>query len=234
MAELHSLEDILGINFRDISHLQQALVHRSYLNENPDFELESNERLEFLGDSLLNFVVTERLYLKFPHLAEGDLTRLRSALVRGETLARIAASLKLGDYLYLGKGEDASGGRERRRNLAAVLEAVIGAILVDRGFNTARDFILRVFGDELEQATEEKLKKDPKSKLQEVVQAEFRLTPVYRTVDVSGPDHDRVFKVEVLAGEALLGEGKGKSKQAAEREAAKAALENLSKSSLSL
>ncbi|MCL0102891.1 putative dsRNA-binding protein, partial [Dehalococcoidia bacterium] len=148
-------------------------------------------------------------------------------LVRTETLARIARSLNLGDYLFLGKGEAESGGRRRQRNLACALEAVIGAILVDQGFNVAREFVLRILGKELERATAEKLEKDPKSRLQEVVQAEQRLTPVYRTDNVTGPDHDRIFVVDVFAGETFLGRGSGKSKRAAEQEAAVAALKTL-------
>ncbi|MBT9158893.1 MAG: ribonuclease III [Dehalococcoidia bacterium] len=227
LTRLDSLQNILGVAFEDVSHLQQSLVHRSYLNEADDSALSSNERLEFLGDALLGHVVAERLYCEFPDFSEGDLTNLRSALVRTETLARIAHSLNLGDYLCLGKGEAESGGRHRQRNLACALEAVIGAVLVDQGFDIAREFVLRILGEELERATEEKLEKDPKSRLQEVVQEEQRLTPVYRTDDATGPDHDRVFVVDVFAGETLLGRGSGRSKRAAEQEAARAALRRM-------
>ncbi|MCL0059144.1 ribonuclease III [Dehalococcoidia bacterium] len=234
MPQLDALQNILGVAFEDVTHLQQSLVHRSYLNESEalsetsdDHPLSSNERLEFLGDALLGHVVAERLYCEFPDFSEGDLTKVRSALVRTETLARIARSLNLGDYLFLGKGEAESGGRRRQRNLACALEAVIGAILVDQGFNVAREFVLRILGKELERATAEKLEKDPKSRLQEVVQAEQRLTPVYRTDNVTGPDHDRIFVVDVFAGETFLGRGSGKSKRAAEQEAAVAALKTL-------
>ncbi|MCL0034634.1 ribonuclease III [Dehalococcoidia bacterium] len=234
MPQLDALQNILGVAFEDVTHLQQSLVHRSYLNESEalsetsdDHPLSSNERLEFLGDALLGHVVAERLYCEFPDFSEGDLTKVRSALVRTETLARIARSLNLGDYLFLGKGEAESGGRRRQRNLACALEAVIGAILVDQGFNVAREFVLRILGKELERATAEKLEKDPKSRLQEVVQAEQRLTPVYRTDNVTGLDHDRIFVVDVFAGETFLGRGSGKSKRAAEQEAAVAALKTL-------
>lgn len=227
MTQLDSLQNVLGVVFEDVTHLQQSLVHRSFLNEVDDRPLSSNERLEFLGDALLGHVVAERLYCEFPDFSEGDLTKVRSALVRTETLARIARSLNLGDYLYLGKGEAESGGRRRQRNLACALEAVIGAVLVDQGFNVAREFVLRILANELERATEEKLGKDPKSRLQEVVQAEQRLTPVYRTDDATGPDHDRIFVVDVFAGETFLGRGSGRSKRAAEQEAARAALKTL-------
>jgi ribonuclease-3 len=227
LTQLDSLQNILGVAFDDVAHLQQSLVHRSYLNEADDHPLSSNERLEFLGDALLGYVVAERLYCEFTDFLEGDLTKLRSALVRAETLARIARSLNLGDYLCLGKGEAESGGRNRERNLACALEAVIGAVLVDQGFNAAREFVLRILGKEFERAIEDKLAKDPKSRLQEVVQAKQRLTPVYRIDDVTGPDHDRVFVVDVFAGEIFLGRGSGRSKRAAEQEAAAAALKTL-------
>ncbi|MCL0078228.1 ribonuclease III [Dehalococcoidia bacterium] len=234
MPQLDSLQNTLGVAFEDVTHLQQSLVHRSYLNESEalsetsdDHPLSSNERLEFLGDALLGHVVAERLFCEFPDFSEGDLTKVRSALVRTETLARVARSLNLGDYLFLGKGEAESGGRRRQRNLACALEAVIGAVLVDQGFNVAREFVLRILAKELERATEEKLEKDPKSRLQEVVQAEQRLTPVYRTDDATGPDHDKIFVVDVFAGETFLGRGSGRSKRAAEQEAAVAALKTL-------
>jgi len=227
VTELNSLQNILGVTFRDVSFLQQALAHRSYLNENEDFPLPSNERLEFLGDSLLDLVIAGKLYADFPDLPEGDLTRLRSALVRTEMLASVAHSLNLGQYLYLARGEEASGGRQRQRNLAATLEAIIGAVFVDQGFDTAKDFVLRMLSSELERVTKAELPQDPKSKLQQVIQAKQQFTPVYRTVDTSGPDHDRVFAVEVFAGETLLGRGSGKSKRAAEQEAAKTALQKL-------
>jgi len=227
LTQLGSLQNVLGVAFEDVTHLQQSLVHRSYLNEADDHPLSSNERLEFLGDALLGHVVAERLYCEFPDFSEGDLTKVRSALVRTETLARIARSLNLGDYLYLGKGEAESGGRHRQGNLACALEAVIGAVLVDQGFKVAREFVLRILAKELERATEEKPEKDPKSRLQEVMQGERRLTPVYRTDDATGPDHDRIFVVDVFVGETFLGRGSGRSKRAAEQEAAVAALKTL-------
>ena len=162
MTDFDTLQTILGITFKDISHLQQALVHRSYVNEAPNnFSLRSNERLEFLGDALLGVAVAEKLYREYPDFDEGSLTKLRSALVRTDTLARVARTMDLGAYLYLGKGEDESGGRSKRRNLACAVEAVIGAVLVDQGFDTAREFVLRILSGEFEPAIEEKLEKDP-------------------------------------------------------------------------
>ena len=153
MAELSDLQDTLGIIFSDPSLLQQALVHRSYLHENPDFALPSNERLEFLGDSLLGLVIAEKLYTEFPNLPEGGMTKLRAALVRKETLARLAGSLGLGGYLYMGRGEEYSGGRTKQSILAGAFEALVGAVLVDRGFAACRGLVLRLFEGEMGRAT---------------------------------------------------------------------------------
>ena len=227
MLDFVNLQATLGVNFRDLSLLQQALVHRSYLNENPDLPLASNERLEFLGDAVLGFIVAEEIYHRFPDLSEGELTKLRSALVRGETLGRVALSLNLGEYLYLGRGEEESGGRRRTRNLGCTLEAVIGAVLIDQGLDAAKSFILRILGSELERAIEDKLVADYKSRLQQIIQSERKITPVYRTIEEIGPDHAKVFNVEVLAGDTILGQGYGRSKREAEMEAARLALDGL-------
>jgi len=227
LVELASLQDTLGITFRDPSLLEQALVHRSYLNENPDFTRPSNERLEFLGDSLLSLVIAEKLYKDFPDLSEGGMTKLRAALVRRETLARLASSLRLGEYLYLGRGEEASGGRTKQSILARAFESVVGAILLDQGFTVARDFVLRLFDGEIARAIAETLKADYKSQLQEVIQAKHHMPPVYRTIKEEGPQHAREFTVEVMVGDTVVGRGHGKSKRMAEMEAAKNALEGL-------
>lgn len=227
LTELGELQGILGVTFKDDSLLHQALIHRSYLNENPALHLVSNERLEFLGDAVLGFVVANELYSRFPDFSEGELTNLRSALVRGDTLSRIALSLHLGDYLYLGHGEEESGGRTRSRNLSCVLEAVIGAVFVDQGFDIARNFTLNILSSKLEQAATEKSQSDYKSRLQQIIQSESKMTPVYRTIEEVGPDHAKVFTVEVLAGDSVLGRGSGRSKRAAEMDAARQALEDL-------
>lgn len=227
MADFDTLQSVLGVQFEDVSLLKQALVHRSYLNENPGFELASNERLEFLGDALVGLVVANKLYRQFPELQEGELTRLRSNLVRKETLAHLAVSLGLGDYLYLGKGEELSGGRERESNLARGFEAVVGAIFVDRGFAEARDFVLRKLGEELERVIWDESAVDYKSALQQFTQSKLQLTPIYRTMSEVGPHHEREFTVEVLVGGKVIGRGEGRSKQVAEKEAAHAALESL-------
>ncbi len=227
MADLAALQQTLGISFNDPPRLEQALVHSSYINENPGFAPASNERLEFLGDAVLGLVVAEKLYQDFPHSAEGGMTRLRAALVRRDTLARIARNIKLGDYLYLGKGEEASGGRRKSANLAGALEAMIAAIFLDQSSTTTREVILRLFNEELQKVASQGVGVDYKSQLQELIQAREQQAPAYQLVEAMGPDHDRRFTVEVRACDTVLGRGSGKSKKMAETEAARAALEQL-------
>jgi len=150
LADLAALQQTLGISFNDQSLLEQALVHSSYINENSDFALTSNERLEFLGDAVLGLIVAEKLYQDFPHFTEGEMTRCRAALVRGSTLARMARTIKLGDYLYLGRGEEASGGQRKLANLAGALEAMIAAIFLDQGLAITEEVILKLFNEELQ------------------------------------------------------------------------------------
>jgi len=227
LADLAALQQTLGISFNDPSRLEQALVHSSYINENPGFAPASNERLEFLGDAVLSLVVAEKLYQDPPYSTEGEMTRLRAALVRRDTLARMARAIKLGDYLYLGKGEEASGGRRKPANLAGALEAMIAAIFLDQGSITTREVILRLFNEELQKVASQGGGVDYKSQLQELIQAREQQTPAYQLVEAMGPDHDRRFTVEVRAGDTVLGRGSGKSKKMAETEAARAALEQL-------
>ena len=225
MSDLVNIQQILGITFNDQTLLEQALVHSSYINENPAFV--SNERLEFLGDAVLGLIIAEKLYRDFPGLSEGEMTRLRSTLVCQETLARVASVNKIGDYLYLGKGEEASGGRRKPANLARAMEAITAAVFLDRGLNTVRDFILNLFGGEMAKAINRGTKVDCKSQLQEIMQSRHRLTPAYRLVETTGPDHDRTFTVEVMTGDTVLGRGIGSSKKLAETDAARSALEQL-------
>jgi ribonuclease-3 len=229
LSELDDLQDTLNIVFKDPALLKKALVHRSYLHENPDFDLPSNERLEFLGDSLLSFIIAEKLYKDFPHLSEGGMTKMRAALVRMETLARLATSLRLGNYLYLGRGEETSGGRTKQSILAGVLEAVIGAILIDHGFKACKDFILRLFTGEMVKAADERLIADYKSQLQEITQARHHTAPIYRTIKEDGPDHAKEFTIEVIVDGKTIASGRGKSKRQAETEAARTALEGMDK-----
>ena len=227
LKDITKLEDTLRVSFRNSALLQQALVHRSYINENPDFELRSNERLEFLGDSMLSAVVAEKLYIDYPDLPEGDMTKLRSALVRRETLSRIAQHLNLDDYIYLGRGEETSGGRAKQSILADALEAVIGAVFMDQGFDVCRDLILRLYEGEIEKAVSASLTADFKSRFQEVAQSKYHETPEYRVVSAEGPDHAKKFIVEVAVCGRVLGKGRGSSKLEAEQGAAKVALDEL-------
>ncbi len=224
---LADLEASLGLVFEDKSLLQRALTHRSYLNENPNLPWLDNERLEFLGDSILGFVTAEYLYHHFPEMKEGDLTSLRAALVRGETLAEYAQSLGLSPHLLISRGEEAAGGRTRRALLAGTFEAVVGAIYLDRGLDAARTFILRMVQAKTPEIVQERLDRNAKSLLQELSQGRLKVTPVYRTVQTRGPDHAREFTVEVVLGEQVYGVGRGRNKQTAEQEAARAALEEL-------
>jgi len=226
MADWDNLQDELGIRFNDLSLLQQAFVHRSHLNENPDFDLGSNERLEYLGDAFLGFAIAETLYRRFDTFNEGEMTKLRSALVCQDNLSRLALSLKLGDYLYLGQGEEKGGGRKRARNLGCAFEAMLGALLIDQGVDNTRDFVLRLFDHSLQKAIDEGIATDHKSRLQELVQARKQERPAYRMVSEEGPDHNRRFWVEVVVDGKVLGKGSGKSKQMAEKDAARHALEH--------
>lgn len=229
MTDLTILQQSLGVTFNNISLLEQALVHSSYVNENPGLAPTSNERLEFLGDAVLGLAVAERLYQGFPRFTEGQMTRLRAALVRRETLARMAQAIGLGDHLYLGKGEEASGGRQKPVNLAGAIEAVIGAIFLDQGLARAQDFTLRLLETNLRKAVTRRDAIDYKSELQELIQATEQQAPTYHIINSTGPDHDKRFTVEVRVGDALLGQGSGKSKKTAESEAARAALVKLNR-----
>ena len=226
MADLAALQKTLGISFKDPSLLEQALVHTSYVNENPGTTT-SNERLEFLGDAVLGFIIAEELYQRLPQSSEGEMTDLRSSLVRGDALSRMAKAISLGNYLYLGKGEEVSGGRRKPANLAGALESVIAAIFLDQGSSGARAFILRLMDKELKKALSQGIEPDYKSQLQELIQARHQQTPTYQVIEEMGPDHDRRFTVEVRVDDAILGRGSGKSKKLAEAEAARSALDQL-------
>jgi ribonuclease-3 len=229
MTDLAILQRNLGINFSDTSLLEQALIHRSYLNENPSLALTSNERLEFLGDAVLGLIIAENLYQTYPNFSEGEMTKIRASLVRRETLARIAKAIRLGDHLYLGKGEDTSGGRNKLVNLACTLEAIIAAIFLDQGLSATRYLILKLFNTELQKVASQGAAIDYKSELQELIQSRLQQTPTYRVIETSGPDHSRIFTVEVRLGNTVLGNGSGKSKKEAQIEAARLAMESLSK-----
>ncbi len=224
LITLRELQDNSGFHFNNVNLLMEAFMHRSYLNENPAISLQSNERLEFLGDAIIGFIITERLFREFPQLNEGEMTRLRSQIVCQEGLSALARQMNLGKYLLLSKGESLTGGRDRDSNLARTFEAFTGAIYLDQGLPSVKDFL---FGKIITQEiialmTSETF--DFKSRLQEYTQAKYQLTPVYETIREKGPPHDRNFVVEVKAGEKVIGKGQGKSKKKAEEAAAMYAL----------
>lgn len=224
MARSGVLEEGLGVRFRDAGLLRLALVHSSYLNENPSEALESNERLEYLGDAVLGMAVAEELYGANPGWPEGRLTQARAALVQEATLAEAARDIELGHMLRMGRGEEAGGGRDRPSNLSAGLEAVIGAVFLDQGYDVARAVVLRVLGDRFSLLDDDEMSANPKSALQEAVQAQGLSSPTYRIVHEEGADHDRVFIAEVTVGGEVAGRGEGKRKSLAEQAAAVEAL----------
>jgi len=226
---MDDLQSKIGLQFTDRKLLEQAFIHRSYLNESPE-HTHSNERLEFLGDAVLSFFTSHYLYTTYPQFPEGTLTNIRSTLVKTKTLSSVASQLKLGELLYLSHGEESSGGRENDSLLADSFEALLGAIYLDRGIDAARTFLLTFLFPLAADIVKNKSYVDYKSLLQELVQQTTKLSQPYRVTKSEGPDHDKTFWVEVVVGEAILGEGKGKSKQQAEQEAAARALEKYPKS----
>ena len=226
---LHPVESRLGIRFRDPALLDRAFIHRSFLNEllDDNAELVDNERLEFLGDTVLGYLVSERLYHLFPLQQEGDLTNLRSALVRRETLARMALDLDLGSYLKLGHGEEESGGRTRPATLCAVFEALIGAVYLDLGTDTTKDVIFGLLAADIERLQATTHTKDPKSRLQEQIQANEGMTPRYKVAESIGPDHAKHFIMLVQVNGRPRGVGQGRSKQEAAQQAAAMALHRM-------
>ena len=229
MLDLEPLEATLGVAFGDKALLHLALAHSSYLNENPGVFTESNERLEFLGDSVVGAVVAAELFRRHPDWPEGDLTHGRSVLVRGETLARLAEALGLGGFLYMGKGEEEAGGKRRSNNLAAVLEAVVGAAFLDGGYGVARDLVLRMLVDELAALDRPTVPRDPKSALQEALQARGLPAPQYRIVNVEGEEHSRMFTAQFMVDGEVAASGAGKRKSLAEQAAAAEALRHIEK-----
>jgi len=221
------LQQALGLSFRELGLLRQALTHPSYVNEHPEEASGSNQRLEFLGDAFISLAVARELCRRHPQLDEGDLTELRSYVVRGQTLADVAQRLNLGHHLLLGQGEAASGGRDRDTNLAAVLEALVGAVLMDRGYRAAQRFVLRVLKPELAQVGPRRVPRDPKSQLQERMQREGRATPRYEVISAEGPAHQRCFTVQVVMEGKVAGTGQGRRKVDAERQAALDALKRM-------
>ncbi len=226
IQSLDTLQAFAGHNALEITDpalLRTALTHRSYLNEHPDLDWEDNERLEFLGDAVLDFLLAEHLFLAFPNAAEGELTALRAALVRRDTLAGFAQTLGIGPALLMGQGEADTGGRGRPATLCATFEALVGALYLDQGMAAVAQWVMPMMEGKLPAAQAE-AGKDPKSQLQELAQGAVGLTPRYRTTKSAGPDHAKTFTVEVTIGDAICGVGAGPSKQLAARQAALDAL----------
>lgn len=222
--DLVTLEEILGFTFKDKKNLLTAITHRSYLNEHREATQDHNERLEFLGDAVLELVVTDFLFHKYGDKPEGDLTSIRSALVNTISLADASTKLGVNDYLLMSKGESKDVGRARQYILANAFEAFIGALYVDQGYAIAQQFVAEQLFKKTEEIVEKKLWQDGKSRFQELAQEHSSLTPTYTTLSQEGPDHDRVFTVGVFLGKEKIGEGKGRAKQEAEQEAALSAI----------
>jgi ribonuclease-3 len=221
MKDFSKLEKKIGVKFKNLDNLAQALVHRSYLNENPDFKLPHNERLEFLGDAVLELVVTEYLYENYPN-PEGELTNWRASLVNAKILSEIAREIGFDDFLYLSKGESKESleSKSRQYILANAFEAVVGAIYLDQGYKASKIFINEFVITKLPHILEYGLYMDPKSRFQEITQEKFGITPNYKVLEEVGPDHDKRFKVGVYLEKELIATGEGSSKQEAQVEAA--------------
>ncbi len=223
MKDYQDFQNTLGIQFNDPTLLERAFIHRSYLNEHPKLGLEHNERLEFLGDAVLELVVTDYLYRNFPN-PEGELTNYRSALVKTESLSAVAEQLRVTDFLKLSRGEAKGNDRSRALISANCVEAIIGAIYLDQGYDGAKGFIAKQIIAKLPQILKSGSFVDAKSKFQEMAQDRESSTPVYRVLEESGPDHDKTFIVGAYVGKKLMGKGQGSSKQAAQQVAAENAL----------
>lgn len=224
-ADLKTIEAILGYTFTDKSYLLTAITHRSYLNEHRDATQDHNERLEFLGDAVLELIVTDYLFRTYPEKPEGELTAIRAALVNTVSLSEASLKLEINEFLLMSKGEAKDTGRARQYILANVFEAFIGALYLDQGYETAQAFVASQLFPRTGEIVEKRLWQDPKSRFQEMAQEHVNVTPTYETLGQEGPDHDRVFTVGVFLGKEKVAEGKGRAKQEAEQEAALKAID---------
>ena len=227
IEKLKELEKVTGYTFRDPGNLVLALTHSSYANEKKAAGLKSNERLEFLGDSVLNIITSDYIYRNFTDLPEGEMTRIRAAVVCEASLMRCAEKIRLGDYLFLGKGEENTGGRNRSSILSDAFEALIGAVYLDGGMEEARNFVLKFMDEICPDAGGNEAFKDYKTMFQEIIQKQGEHRITYRILDETGPDHDKTFTAQVLVEGRPCGKGTGRSKKEAEQNAAKAAIRNM-------
>lgn len=226
---MRNLEKIIGVDFNNKLLLKEALTHRSYLNENPGWSTPHNERLEFLGDAVLELVVTEFLFEKYPDFNEGKLTGIRAALVNYTMLLKVSKDIGLDSEVFLSKGEAEDSEKAREAIFANAVEALIGAIHMDRGYRKAEEFIKKFLLKNLDMVMENELYRDPKSLLQEIAQEKLSVTPDYKVIEENGPDHRRNFLIGVYFGNELIAKGEGESKQEAERKAASDALKKIEK-----
>ncbi len=226
-TQFDKLQTTIGIQFNNLDLLKEALTHRSFINENPKWDVPHNERLEFLGDAVLELVVTEHLFHSYPQSPEGELTSIRAALVNYQILARIADTINLHSAILLSRGEAKDTARAKEVILANAFESLLGAIYLDQGYAVAADFITKYVLTHSEEIVDKRLHKDPKSHLQEIIQEKSKVTPRYVVLSEEGPDHNKVFEIGVYFGEQFAAKGKGFSKQEAEIDAAKNALKTL-------
>lgn len=227
---IKEFEAKLGLKFNDPNILEQSLTHRSYVNENRSEETIHNERNEFLGDAVLELIISEYLFKTYPDNPEGELTSFRAAVVRTEALAEVSRELDVGNYLRMSNGEEATGGRDKDYLLANAFEAILGAIYLDLGWDESVKFVHDHLVPKIERVVKYRLDIDNKTKFQEVAQSLYKLTPTYELISSEGPDHEKTFKMAVLVGDKKFGEGTGSSKQKAEEEAAEKALKKIEKS----
>ncbi|TVR23371.1 MAG: ribonuclease III [Anaerolineaceae bacterium] len=232
LIDPEAFQTILGVQFEDSAVLERALTHRSYANENAPDGVQNNERLEFLGDAILDFIVADMLFRRFPNMTEGEMTRVRAALVRTEALAKLGAECRIGEALRMGRGEERSGGRERETNVCRAFEALIGAIYLDKGLETVRDFVIPRFNALQDSVMDDAINKDPRSQFQEWAQAVHGITPTFHVTGTDGPEHEIEFVVEAHLGAQSVAEGRGRSKRAAAQSAATTALDLLSRGRL--
>lgn len=227
MLNFSKLEELIGYKFKSRDLLKESLTHRSYLNEEPNWNLPHNERLEFLGDAVLELIVTEELFNRYPEYTEGQLTPIRSALVNYQMLALVAREINLEKFVLLSRGESKDTGRAREVILANAMEALIGGIYLDSNYTSAKNFIKKFILKQLEEVMNKELYRDAKSLLQEKIQEKIKITPTYKVLGETGPDHQKSFTIGVYFGDKLIAKGIGLSKQDAEIEAAKEALQKL-------
>jgi ribonuclease III len=226
---LKGLSEIIGYNFGDITLLDHALTHGSYANENPDLTEGDNERLEFLGDAVLQLCISDILIERFPRYAEGQLSKVRASVVNEQSLAGLARRFRIGEFMLLGRGEEKAEGRDKDSILGDAFESLIGAIYIDSGYEASRDFIRRAFQPLVERGNDQPVYQDYKSLLQEACQSRFRKIPRYRLLNTSGPDHDKTFEIEASIGDGIKATGTGKNKKEAEQDSARKALERMDK-----